>query len=287
MNASELAQLLHHLRLEDCAEFIAQGATAVIYRVHRNDQALALRFTRSDTLESARMHADFAIRRELHALGARVAAPVSVAVWRGTEYALDEFVAGQPPTELTRAICMELGETLASLHRLPHTGFGLLENRADDLNGCVSTPAAGVLSRLHHPFPLEPLEDSAVARVAPQFLPALRDLETELRSALLEGVTAVCHSDLHMQQLLVQDDQLRALLDFGDAVIGSSAWDIASFAYFHGWPRTAWLLEGYGGADLAAAQRFCIVLCLHHINRSADRQPKALERLADTLERLL
>ena len=182
---------------------------------------------------------------------------------------------------------MQLGETLAALHNLSHTGFGLLENSADALVGIASTLEAGMLSRLSHPFPLEELSESAVATVAPAFLPALRDLEPELMTVISTAPFAVCHSDLHAGQMIVRDGELRALLDFGDAVIGAATWDIASFAYFHGWDKTAWLLEGYGRGSLRSAQLFCVILCLHHLNRGVQqlrRQQKALERLSDTLE---
>ena len=289
MKNDELSGLLHHLGLEPKAEFVGQGVSARVWRVQKRGETFALRVTRGDTDEDPRMAADYGVRRSLKGTAARVAAPVHIGVWNGLEYALDEFVIGAMPTELSRDACVQLGETLAALHRLDHTGFGLLENRSDALVGIASTPEAGVLSRLHHPFPLEPLSTSAVARVAPAFLPTLRKLELELLETIIAAPFAVCHSDLHAEQIIARDGQLGALLDFGDAVIGAAVWDIASFAYFHGWDKTTWLLEGYGRSVWRSAGLFCVILCLHHLNRSAQhpaRQQKALERLSDTIERL-
>jgi Ser/Thr protein kinase RdoA (MazF antagonist) len=285
----ELSALLHHLNLEATAEFVGHGVSARVWRVGVRGETFALRVTRSDTDENPRMKADYAVRHALQGTDARVAAPVHVGVWNGLEYGLDAFISGETPTELTRVACVQLGETLAALHGLTHTNFGLLENRVDALVGIAATPEAGMLSRLSHPFPLEPLSESVVATVAAEFLPTLRDLEPELLETINTAPFAVCHSDLHAGQMIVRDGQLQALLDFGDAVIGAAAWDIASFAYFHGWDKTKWLLEGYGQGDLRSAQLFCLILCIHHLNRSVQqpgRQQKALERLSDTLERL-
>jgi aminoglycoside phosphotransferase (APT) family kinase protein len=289
VNDLELSALLHHLGLEAKAEFVGQGVSARVWRVQVRRDTLALRVTRADTDENPRMKADYAVRHALQGTGARVAMPMHVGVWNGLEYGLDYFVEGETPTELTRVAAVQLGETLAALHALPHARFGLLENRSDSIVGIASTPETGLLSRLSHPFPLESLLQSVVATVAPEFLPALEDLEPELLETLNAAPFAVCHSDLHAGQMIVRDGQLIALLDFGDAVIGAAVWDIASFAYFHGWDKTAWLLEGYGRDVLRSAQLFSVILCLHHLNRSVQqpgRQQKALERLSDTLERL-
>jgi Ser/Thr protein kinase RdoA (MazF antagonist) len=285
----EIQPLLRELRLEGDALFLASGATVSVWRVATTRGVFALRVTRADTREGVRMIADATLRSRLHGLGARVARSLEVGEWQGLEFALDEFVLGEHPENLEREVCVQLGETLAKLHALPCSGFGLLENRGDVLRGVERDPRAGVLSRLERPFPLVPLEENAVVRSTPEFLAQLRALESELLEVVHATPFTVNHSDLHGGQLLVYDAKLTALLDFGDACVGSSAWDIASFAFFHGWDNTAWLLEGYGLDRLAAAQRFCIVLCLHQLNRAVTqpkRKPRALERLRDTLKRL-
>jgi Ser/Thr protein kinase RdoA (MazF antagonist) len=285
----EIQPLLRELRLEGDALFLASGATVSVWRVATTRGVFALRVTRADTREGVRMIADATLRSRLHGLGARVARSLEVGEWQGLEFALDEFVLGEHPENLEREVCVQLGETLAKLHALPCSGFGLLENRGDVLRGVERDPRAGVLSRLERPFPLVPLEENAVVRSTPEFLAQLRALESELLEVVHAMPFTVNHSDLHGGQLLVYDAKLTALLDFGDACVGSSAWDIASFAFFHGWDNTAWLLEGYGADRLAAAQRFCIVLCLHQLNRAVTqpkRKPRALERLRDTLKRL-
>ncbi len=291
---AEITDLLARLNLEPEAQSIGvqsigAGATAAVWRVRSRDAVLALRVGKLQ--ESARMRADGAIRRGLLSSGARVARPLEVGVWNGVEFALDELIVGTHPSleEFSRGLCLEIGETLEQLHALPCSKYGLLENRDDALVGITDTPRDGLLSRLSNPFPLSPLEENSVTWEAPELIPSLYALESELRSVVRSEPFAVNHTDLHGGQMLVRDGRLAALLDFGDATIGPQIWDIASFGYFHGWQRTGWLLEGYGADLLGAAQRFCVVLCLHHLNRAItkpERREKALERLRDTLERL-
>jgi aminoglycoside phosphotransferase (APT) family kinase protein len=280
----EISDLLRQLHLDD-AVFVARGATARVWRVTARGRVLALRVGAPEA--SARMRADGAIRRALP--HARVSHPLEAGAWNGVEFALDEWTTGEHPKNLERQVCIELGETLAQLHALPCSGFGLLENHEEGFFGITTNPRAGLLTRLEHPFPLASLEESAVSRDAPDSLPLLRDLESELDAVIASEPFVVNHSDLHAGQMLTRNGHLEALLDFGDACIGTNAWDIASFAFFHGWHNTAWLLEGYGPDRLKSAKRFCVVLCLHHLERAVskpERRARALERLRDTLGRL-
>jgi Ser/Thr protein kinase RdoA (MazF antagonist) len=288
VNDAGIADLSRRLGLEGELLRLGSGVSAQVWRAARQGQQVVLRV--GNLREPARMRADATIRRGLLAAGARVAEPLEVGIWNGVEFALDEWVAGFHASleALPKSVCQELGETLGTLHALPCSEYGLLENRDDALVGIARTPRDGLLSRLSQPFPLSKLEENAVTWQAPDVLPHLRALESELGAVLGTEPFVVNHSDLHGKQILVRDAKLTALLDFGDAVIGPRVWDGASFAYFQGWDRTAWLFEGYGTADMAATKRFCVVLCLHHLNRAVtkpDRQRKALERLRDTLER--
>jgi len=79
----------------------------------------------------------------------------------------------------------------------------------------------------------------------------------------------VSHTDLHEQKLLTHAGRLAALLDSGDASVGPAAWDVASFAYFHGWPQATVLLRGPPAWRAAHG-------------RSAHRASRALTRLQST-----
>ena len=109
MKSDDLSGLLHHLGLEPKAEFVGQGVSARVWRVQKRGETFALRVTRGDTDEDPRMAADYGVRRALKGTTARVAAAVHVGVWNGLEYALDEFVIGAMPTELSRDACVQLG----------------------------------------------------------------------------------------------------------------------------------------------------------------------------------
>jgi aminoglycoside phosphotransferase (APT) family kinase protein len=103
---------------------------------------------------------------------------------------------------------------------------------------------------------------------------------------LLDGRTgtAVVHSDLHAGQLPLVEGRLAALLDFGDAVAGPPAWDIGSFAYFHGWALTAHVLDAYTQDATKRprireeARHFAVVFALSHAASSVTRsQPARME----------
>jgi len=85
-------------------------------------------------------------------------------------------------------------------------------------------------------------------------------------------------TDLHEGQLLVADGRLVGLLDFGDATVGPPWWDIASFAYFHGWclakeVRAGYTLDPSSRREiLAKARRFAILIALHRASRPVTLQ---------------
>jgi aminoglycoside phosphotransferase (APT) family kinase protein len=69
-------------------------------------------------------------------------------------------------------------------------------------------------------------------------------------------VGSLCHGDLKVGHVLVGDDRLAGIIDWGDAVVGDPVWDIARFAHRADASSLSRLLEGYdpGGAlvdDLA------------------------------------
>lgn len=99
---------------------------------------------------------------------------------------------------------------------------------------------------------------------------------------------------MHGGQLLIAGGRLAALLDFGDAAIGPPAWDIASFAYFHGWRLAQAVLTGYTrGEELRRglyeeARTFAVLLALHHASRSVTlQQPQRMDSAISFLRRTL
>lgn len=62
------------------------------------------------------------------------------------------------------------------------------------------------------------------------------------------------HSDLHRAHLLRSGDdlsggELAGVLDFGDAFVGSTAWDFALLHWYHGATNTRQVAHLYGDGD--------------------------------------
>lgn len=84
------------------------------------------------------------------------------------------------------------------------------------------------------PFDGSDLTEHPVSHLAPHLLPPLAGLVDEVWEAI-EGPVGVVHSDLHREHLLTESDgQLGGVLDFGDAFIGSVAWDFAQLRWYYG-----------------------------------------------------
>ena len=242
---------------------------------------------------------DAQLRRRLHAVGQPVAVPLEVGVLPdGRPYSLDSFIEGEPCPDLSEDDCRALGGVLSALHALPCRKFGLLQDRPDVLEGRATTASAGFCSRLDDAWPhgTSALEQHPLTHDHPQEWPRLLALHPELL-ALADVPAVVCHTDLHAGQLLwtrAADGgrRLAALLDFGDAATGPAGWDVASFAYFHGWERADWLRGGLSATPPAReAALMAVLLAFHRASRAqALKHPARLHEarafLTVTLERL-
>ncbi len=146
---------------------------------------------------------------------------------------------------------------LRDLHELPATGWGPLENRADRLHGASPTATAGIVDRWFHapiwPFDRSTLATHPLGDLDPELLLAAAELEDEIVAAATEPF-GVLHSDLHRQHLLRTGDQLSGLLDFGDAFVGSTAWDFALLHWYYGAHNAQAVAFAYG-ADHDLVQR--------------------------------
>jgi Ser/Thr protein kinase RdoA (MazF antagonist) len=272
---------------------LSTGAQSEVWLVEAGSQRHTLRIDVSRVGETSSYESEFAIRGLLADLGGQVARPLftnrDVAAFVDRAWSVDEYVEGRPAgrEEITPAICRELGELLARLHNLPVEGFGLLQNHRDRLVGSVTSPKDGFLSRLDRPWPFtgQPIQQHPIAAAAPDLVERLESLEPELLELARPDQTSVpLHTDLHHGQILLYDGRLAALLDFGDATAGPPAWDVASFAYFHGWNAANLMLEGYTedqryrDALIADGRRFAVVLALHHAGRAGPlNQPQRMD----------
>ncbi len=163
-----------------------------------------------------------------------------------------------------------LGRLLRDLHRLPSRGFGPLENvgtgdaqvvpNATVLRGTSHSPEVGVIDRWFHaavwPFDGSELSSHPLSRLAPLLVGQVGDLELELRSANAEPF-GVVHSDLHRDHLLVdpRDGSFAGLLDFGDAFVGSTAWDFALLHWYYGVDNARKVADAYSAGGDGLYQR--------------------------------
>ncbi|GMU40516.1 MAG: hypothetical protein AMXMBFR23_13820 [Chloroflexota bacterium] len=210
------------------------------------------------------------------------------------------FLPGEAATTeaVTPDVARDLGALLARLHAVPLEGYGLLDDTVDGVRGQSGDRLAGLLGRYPAglwPFDGRPLLAHPVARLAPDLIAPLSTLrEPLLRYAEPPAAVAVCHTDLNATHLLMQDGRLSGLIDFGDAAILPPAFDIASFAYFLGWPLTDALIEGYATnrilreIRLVEAHQVAVVLALQKVEKSSRagdevRLRHALEVLRATL----
>jgi hypothetical protein len=200
-------------------------------------------------------------------------------------------------SQLPESVSRELGAFLRRMHTLSFKGYGLLKDSPGPLLGSTGNPGSGLLTRLVAPWPYGgiPLSAHAIARAAPALVPYVLPLEGQIRAVVELRQHAVSHTDLHSGQLLVQGSHLATVLDFGDAAVMPRAWDMASFALFHGWTRLASLLQGYEAEEEARcvlqreAELLAVPLALHHVSRAEERMqpgriPLALHLLRGALK---
>jgi len=264
--------------------FLAKGATCNVWVVKSASLKLyALRIieTEERVIDGA---LDQFIRNAVLARGGRVAAPLlsSETIEKdlnGKRWSLDAFVRGTHPERgaLPHAVCRRLGETLAILHQMPVGKFGhLSEVVQGEIIGEKTTPMEGVKQRFENPLP--ETWDVDFAHPILSAIPELADEITARLETVSEAVedqhVVLCHTDLHEKQLLCNENDLAALIDFGDASILDKHWDLGSIYYFHGKENFEKLYEayvGFSGAEEKYSELvppFSIAIAMHHASRS-------------------
>lgn len=159
----------------------------------------------------------------------------------GVQCSVAPMLPGQPiaygldwPAEFAESLAIALG----AIHALPASGFGPLENTTARLVGRSPTWRAGIVDRWHHapiwPFDGSGLADHPVSGIAPELTPRIAVLANRVDDAA-SGFTGLVHSDLHCEHLLIDPHwRLGGVLDFGDAFVGSQAWDFALLGWHYG-----------------------------------------------------
>jgi aminoglycoside phosphotransferase (APT) family kinase protein len=215
-----------------------------------------------------------------------------VATWRvvgvdGVECCVGPMLPGGPVDPMrpwSEAFVTSLAAALRDLHRLPSDGWGRLDDVEAALRGRSDDPVEGIVHRWHRAA-IWPFDDTVLAtHPALHDSPDVLDRVRRASDAIVEAAgtgRAVLHSDLHRQHLLqAPDGTLAGLLDFGDAFVGSPAWDFALLHHHYGPTIAERVLAAYPGApDLSRhARLLAVAVGLYQVAKHPDR-PAARDRL--------
>jgi aminoglycoside phosphotransferase (APT) family kinase protein len=133
----------------------------------------------------------------------------------------------------------QLAHVLSDLHEMPAEGFGpLADDQRQLMRGLSEDRVHGITDRWFHariwPFDGSSVDDHPITDQAPDIAHAATTFVSDIAAAGT-GAIGVVHSDLHREHLLVGNDgSLNGVLDFGDAFIGSIAWDFALLNWYYG-----------------------------------------------------
>ena len=178
------------------------------------------------------------------------------------------FMAGEHPDrgDLHRQTCLDLGKTLAVLHRIPVTGFGTPRLAGSTISGAQDNVFEGLATRFANPLPIDA---PPAFEISPELWQKMLPYLMKISEIISTGSGVLCHSDLHDRQIIVVNNHLAALIDFGDATICDYRWDFGSLLYFHGPRVLADTIEGYEPDTLlqakliTAAHLFSVGIAMH------------------------
>ena len=209
--------------------------------LHDGDRRLVLRV--SNDAEAAATYAmEHALMARLVAAGAPVPSPVAgdwdVQGWVGPAFSVTTWVPGSPLRAGLRVTSApQIAGFIRLLQAVAMDGFGALTVADGRLRGAFDDREAGILAWATRPFwPLGSvgIEAHPPLSLRPDLRRRLEARAPVVRAALLGGPAVVLHSDLHEENLL-EADGLVHVIDFGEALVGPAAWEVASIAYFLGW----------------------------------------------------
>ena len=142
-------------------------------------------------------------------------------------------------------VLREVGVRLRQLHEVRVTGFGWLSDASWNGTGGFSLRHGSWRGFLEDVVgEIRALAGSyAVADAVADAAAGAVDARGEALAVLEVG--SLCHGDLKVGHVLVDDDRLAGVIDWGDAVVGDPVWDIARFAHRADASSLSLLLEGY------------------------------------------
>ncbi len=242
-------------------EPIGVGLASDAWLVRDGDRRLVLRVN-NDTEYPATYPMEHALMERVGAAGAAVPSPIAgdwdTPGWPGPAFSVTTWVPGTPLALAARlAATPQLASFVRALQSIEVEGFGALEVRDGRLVGERDDREAGILAWGMRPFwPLGDarLEDHVPLAARPTLSARLVPHADAIRRALITGPTAILHSDMHEENVLEADGAIH-VIDFGEALVGPAAWEIAATGYFLGWPVADALLDALV-VDAAARDRW-------------------------------
>ena len=223
---------------------------------------------------------EHALMARLAAVGAAVPHPLvgswEVPDWTGPAFSLTSWAPGVPMRPSTeRQAAPQLGAFLAALRaiRVPD-GFGPLEIAPDGaLRGSRPDLSKGLVTWAGRPlWPLDGsrLADHPAIGPVPGLAGRMDARRKEVTEALLDGPTVVLHSDLHPMNVLDDEGRL-TFIDFGEALVGPLAWDLAAIAFFIDWSVADTLIGDDQDLAIAAARiGLCFGAYRWHLSRQHE-----------------
>lgn len=271
---------------------VARGTTSLCWQATTAERtyAVLIELPAEARVDHARFEAAAAVLEALHPLTAHC--PTFIATSRspgmppslagGLPWLVVTWVEGGSVREMTREVARDLGSLLRVLHSLPAVGFGVLDDTRDAIRGREETYREGVIARWWTdlwPYDGRPLVAHRLVEVAPHLVLQAAALREQLLAYDRIPAGTLCHADLHADNILVHEGRLAGLIDFNECAVAPPAFDLASFAHYHGWDATHELLQAYEANSilreirLAEAQQLAVALALYRIEQYATREP--------------
>ena len=262
-------------------EAVGDGFASDAWLVRGSDDVGAvLRVANDRGLVDVTYPMEHALMARLADGGAAVPHPIvgswEVAGWTGPAFSLTSWAPGGPlvPTSIPGA-APAIGAFLAALRAVRvASGFGPLEVGPEGrLHGSRPDLVDGLVTWAERPF--WPLDGSrladhpAIGGIAglAERMDAHRDA---VIAALHVGPMVVLHSDLHDGNILDDDGRL-TFIDFGEALVGPLAWDLAATAFFLDWSVADELIgEDARLATTAAGIGLCFGAYRWHLSREHE-----------------
>ena len=226
-------------------EAIGDGFASDAWLVRpRDGEAAVLRVANDRGLVDDTYEMEHALMGRLHARGAAVPAPIvgswAVDGWAGPAFSLTTRAPGVPmrPETVPRSVPAIQG-FLAVLHDVPAAGgYGpLVVGQDGELRGRCDDLVEGLVTWADRPlWPLDGsrLADHPAIGEHPALVKRMEARTDEVRTALRAASVGILHSDLHEENILDDDGHL-TFIDFGEALVGPLAWDIAAVGFFIDW----------------------------------------------------